>query len=126
MTNATPQDVLSAVLEHVPANASNYTRAAVDDITGAMEAPASGTVALWFKNRHGTLVDTVQVGKDGHGAWVPTGRLVDSQTRAGGAVLDDSIRDYAGMRVHAVTETCLIASTHNQVMAYTTINNENS
>jgi hypothetical protein len=119
----TPQAVLSAVLERVPANCSDYTRAVIDDITQAMEATPAGTVSQWFKARHGAHIDTVQVGRDGYGAWVPADRVADSMSRAGGVMLDDSLREYAGMRVHAVTETCLIASTFNQVMAYSTINN---
>lgn len=74
-----------------------------------------GTAKEWFARKHGSNVDTIQavVGSDGtfHSAWSAVHRRVDATTAKGSVRLAGSARDYAGLRVEAVSDDMLIAST---------------
>ena len=82
---------------------------------GALPSDKAGTAKVWFQDHHGATVDTLQVTvlSDGtlRNGWAPTGRVIDSKTRATQVSFDESSRDYQGMRVEAVSDDCLVAST---------------
>lgn len=79
----------------------------------------SGTVRSWMTERHGKTVDTAQavVTKDGmmRNEWFAPLRTIDTESQAGAVWFEGkdgfSCRDYAGMRVEAVSEDTLFAST---------------
>jgi hypothetical protein len=118
----TPLATLKGLLDSVPSDASDYSLTAFGDILAALGAPASGTAKAWLEARHGAIVDTVQVNIHDGSAWAPSGRTIDSASRSSATIFDGSTRDYAGLRVLAATDTCLIATNDWHVIAYTSAN----
>ena len=74
-----------------------------------------GTLRQWAKDRHGATVRTYQwrVTSEDKPAqpWAPGPRMLDSRTRAGAMILDDSIRDYDGCRVVAASDSAILIET---------------
>ena len=85
-------------------------------LTQAPSAPR-GTMAAWFKARHGQAVETFQWNNDGGKPWAPGARTV-SATRAGSVSLNNSQRDYAGMRVIGASESALLVRDGWQTVLY--------
>lgn len=85
-----------------------------DEWLNALPTDKAGTVKGWFQSHHGATVDTLQVTvlSDGtlRNGWAPTGRVIDSKSRATQVSFDQSSRDYQGMRVEAASDICLVAS----------------
>lgn len=85
-----------------------------------------GTAKAWFQSHHGATVDLLQAVVSETGelsqGWAPTGRVLDSKSRATYATFDGSIREYKDMRVEAVSDTVLVASSpygsHRQIQIY--------
>lgn len=84
----------------------------------AIAAAPSSTMAKWCQDRHGQIVDTIQINNHHGGIWAPFGRVLDAQSYATKALFDDSARDYAGMRVLAASEDALIVADDWHTVAY--------
>lgn len=85
--------------------------------TSVLEPPKGKTVksyARWMREHDGDSVDTVQVTVQPlgqlRGLFRPTARVIDSHSRATCVFMDDSARDYEGVRV--------VASDDHAVLAY--------
>lgn len=70
-----------------------------------------GTMRQWFKAHHGEKVDTIQA--QPHSLFVPAGRTIDAERRAGSVSLDGSMRDYAGCTVLHADDTTLLVTMDN-------------
>jgi len=87
-------------------------------ITGA--TAKTGTMKQWFQDRNGKCVHTVQVDKTNNKIWTPVNRKIDSAKFASKVLLNDSARDYAGMRVIGTSHNCLIVADNWHIIAYVT------
>ena len=80
------------------------------------QAKPYGRMRDWFRERNGRLVHTYQV--DNGGVWFPGARRVFAD-RASAVILDESLREYAGWRVVARTDTSLlVANTRGGAILY--------
>lgn len=68
---------------------------------------AKGTMRDWFRAHHTNLVETLQLGR--LGVWRPGERRVDA-SRASFVRMDDSRRDYAGLRVVRLSDDALLVA----------------
>lgn len=114
---ASTRETFAPVTERLGTSNSDYSRHAARLILEALDTPASGTMRAWMERHNGRKVTTVQVDQRTGSAWAPTGRTIHA-TRAGSVRLDDSTRDYAGMRVQHTTTECLIVSDDWHTIAY--------
>lgn len=116
--NATPLEVLDAVVARIVENATGHFAIDVANaVRSAYDAPARGTMRAWMEAHNGDVVTTIQARRDGH-SWCPTGRTVDARSRQGSVQLSGSTRDYAGCRVLHATDDVLIVTTYDEVIAY--------
>ena len=83
------------------------------------------TMKQWMQNHNGQEISTLQSNNDGSNAWMPGYRTVDT-SRASYVSLGDSRRDYAGMRVVAVTDDVLTVADDWQTITYWTRNADRS
>lgn len=93
----------------------------------ALPTTKAGTAKAWFEVNHGRKVDLLQatVLSDGtlRNGWAPTGRVIDSKSLKAYVMFDESRREYKGMRVEAVSDEVMVASSPfgddtRQIMVY--------
>jgi hypothetical protein len=79
-----------------------------DDLLACIPANREkGTMRDWFRAHHTNLVETLQLGR--FGVWRPGVRRVDA-SRASFVCMDDSRRDYAGLRVVRLSDEALLVA----------------
>lgn len=101
-----------------PANADNPAARLYARILGhaLTVGHTRGSLKEWMRYHHGASINTFQVNVHLDGAevsalrhaWMPGSRKLDAETRKTGAILDGSIRDYAGVTTFYVDNTTYI------------------
>lgn len=117
-TPASGLDTLRTAGEKLAAMKDNTTAQLIStELLAAIDGSPRGTMKAWMQERHGRFVQTVQVDNRTSSMWAPGARIVHA--RASTYVeLDGSRREYAGMRVLAVTATTLIVADNWHTIAY--------
>jgi len=112
--DAVPIDAIRAALANADDSAdANRLRDHVEELT---DAPPNGTLRAWCQDHDGAIIDTVQVGYGGW-LWAPLARKLDA-TRPSFLTLDGSRREYAGMRVVAVTSDAILTASGEETILY--------
>lgn len=100
---------LAGVAKLARANKANGPwLAKLDTLSNPANRVKTGTMKSWFKAHHGMKVDTIQSQRSG--LFLPAGRTIDAERRAGSVELDGSARDYVGCTVLHADETTLLVS----------------
>lgn len=115
MTNTT--DAFAPIIEKFEKLGDNpFAKRFLAGLTAPRVAP-KGTMRAWMEAHNGLSVDTVQLTNETGNCWTPIDRKIEA-TRAGKVLLNDSARDYKGMRVLSATDSVLIVENDTQTIAY--------
>lgn len=111
-------ETIRAAGHKLAAMTSNRTAQLIaTELLAAIDGTARGTMKAWMQARNGLYVQTLQVDNRTSVMWAPGARIVHSRPSTY-VQLDGSRRDYAGMRVIAVTATALIVADDWHTIAY--------
>lgn len=115
MTNTT--DAFAPTIAKLEGLGDNpFAKRFLAGLTAPRVAP-KGTMRAWMESHNGQTVDTVQITNRTGDSWTPIERKIEA-TRAGKVLLNDSARDYKGMRVLSATDSVLIVADDWHTIAY--------